>query len=210
MRITNSLPAIAAATVAVALTVAGCASSGGTGTASSATSSAAASTSASAAAQSGVMSNAADVTFLQQMYPHHAQAIAMAAMVNGRTTTPAVVQLATTIKGEQQPEMDHMTVLLRSLGQPAAATMPDMPGMDQNGGGPGMSSAAEFPDLDGLSGTAFDQKWLTMMTDHHQAAITMATTELSKGTNPDAKQLATNIISAQKAEIQHMSTLIHS
>src|SRR5674476_1293284 len=78
-----------------------------------------------AAAQSGVMSNAADVTFLQQMYPHHAQAIAMAAMVNGRTTTPAVVQLATTIKGEQQPEMDHMTVLLRSLGQPAAATMPD-------------------------------------------------------------------------------------
>jgi uncharacterized protein (DUF305 family) len=212
MRITNSLPAIAAATVAVALTVAGCSSGGGTGTgtASSATSSAAASTSASAAAQSGVMSNAADVTFLQQMYPHHAQAIAMAAMVNSRTTTPAVVQLATTIKGEQQPEMDHMSVLLRSLGQPAAATMPDMPGMDQNGGGPGMSSAAEFPDLDGLSGTAFDQKWLTMMTDHHQGAITMATTELSKGTNPDAKQLATNIISAQKAEIQHMSALIHS
>jgi uncharacterized protein (DUF305 family) len=214
MRITNSLPAIAAATVAVALTVVGCtSSSGGTGTASSATSSAASSTSAtsaSAAAQSGVMSNAADATFVQEMYPHHAQAIAMAAMVNGRTTTPAVVQLATTIKGEQQPEMDHMTVLLRSLGKPAAATMPDMPGMDQNGGGPGMSGAAEFPDLDGLSGTAFDQKWLTMMTEHHQGAITMATTELSKGTNPDAKQLATNIISAQKSEIQHMSTLIHS
>lgn len=213
MRITNSLPAIAAATVAVALTVAGCTSSGGTGTASSATSSAAAATSttsASAAAQSGVMSNAADATFVQEMYPHHAQAIAMAAMVNGRTTTPAVVQLATTIKGEQQPEMDHMTVLLRSLGKPAAATMPDMPGMDQNGGGPGMSGAAEFPDLDGLSGTAFDQKWLTMMTEHHQGAITMATTELGKGTNPDAKQLATNIISAQKSEIQHMSTLIHS
>ncbi|MGZ4588169.1 MAG: DUF305 domain-containing protein [Mycobacteriaceae bacterium] len=219
MRITNSLPAIAAATVAVALTVAGCTSSSssggtGTGTASSATSGAAASatstTSASAAAQSGVMSNAADATFVQEMYPHHAQAIAMAAMVNGRTTTPAVVQLATTIKGEQQPEMDHMTVLQRSLGKPAAATMPDMPGMDQNGGGPGMSGAAEFPDLDGLSGTAFDQKWLTMMTEHHQGAITMATTELGKGTNPDAKQLATNIISAQKSEIQHMSTLIHS
>jgi uncharacterized protein (DUF305 family) len=207
MRITNSLPVIAAATVAVALTVAGC-SSGGTGsTASSTTSSI---TSSAGAAQSGAVFNDTDVTFLQQMYPHHAQAVDMATLMDGRTTTPAVMQLGATIKGEQQPEMDKMTSLLTSWGKPAPTTTTTggMAGMS-NSGLPGMMSAADMSTLTGMSGTMFDQKWLTMMTAHHQGAITMATTELSNGTNPDAKQLATNIISAQKAEIQHMSTLIH-
>jgi uncharacterized protein (DUF305 family) len=207
MRITNSLPVIAAATVAVALTVAGC-SSGGTGsTASSITSSA-------AAAQAAAVFNDTDVTFLQQMYPHHAQAVDMATLMDGRTTTPAVMQLGATIKGAQQPEMDKMTSLLTSWGKPAPTTTTTttaggMAGMS-NSGLPGMMSAADMSTLTGLSGTMFDQKWLTMMTAHHQGAITMATTELSNGNNPDAKQLATNIISAQNAEIQHMSTLIHS
>jgi uncharacterized protein (DUF305 family) len=208
MRITNSLPVIAAATVAVALTVAGCSSGGTGGTASSITSSI---TSSAGVAQSGAVFNDADVTFLQQMYPHHAQAVDMATLMDGRTTTPAVMQLGATIKGAQQPEMDKMTSLLTSWGKPAPTTTTagGMAGMS-NSGLPGMMSAADMSTLTGLSGTMFDQKWLTMMTAHHQGAITMATTELSNGTNPDAKQLATNIISAQNAEIQHMSTLIHS
>ncbi|MGZ4553349.1 MAG: DUF305 domain-containing protein, partial [Mycobacteriaceae bacterium] len=74
MRITTSLPAIAAATVAVALTVAGCSSGS---TASSGTSS---TTSSAAAAQSAAVFNDTDVTFLQQMYPHHAQAVDMATL----------------------------------------------------------------------------------------------------------------------------------
>jgi uncharacterized protein (DUF305 family) len=210
MRITTSLPVIAAATVAVALTVAGCSSGG---TASSGTSSTTSSiTSSAAAAQSGAVFNDTDVTFLQQMYPHHAQAVDMATLIDGRTTTPAVMQLGATIKGEQQPEMDKMTSLLTSWGKPAPTTTTTTGGMAgmSNSGLPGMMSADDMSTLTGLSGTMFDQKWLTMMTAHHQGAITMATTELSNGTNPDAKQLATSIISAQKAEIQHMSTLIHS
>jgi len=197
MRITTSLPTIAAVAVALALTVAGCSSS--TPTAANPTTSA-----------TQQVFNDADVTFVQQMFPHHAQAVDMAALVDGRTATPAVLQLAAKIKGEQKPEMDTMTSMLTSWGKPApSAAMNGMAGMDHSAM-PGMMSAADMSTLSGLSGTAFDQKWLSMMTAHHQGASTMATTELSTGSNPDAKKLATNITSAQQAEIAQMRTLIHA
>jgi len=75
MRITTSLPTIAAVAVALALTVAGCSSS--TPTAANPTTSA-----------TQQVFNDADVTFVQQMFPHHAQAVDMAALVDGRTATP--------------------------------------------------------------------------------------------------------------------------
>ena len=199
MRITSSLPAVAVATV-LGLTLVGC--SGNTASTPPAP--------ASSAAQPGAVFNAIDVVFVQEMYPHHAQALDMATMVEGRTTTPAVVQLAAAIKGAQQPEMDTMTTLLKTWNKPAPSTatkMPaSMPGMDHTGAGmPGMMSDADMAALAGLSGTAFDQKWLTMMITHHQGAIEMANTELQGGSNPEAKQLATSIIGAQKYEIQQMN-----
>ena len=204
---TRTLRTVTAATaVALGLTLAGC-SSASTPAASGASAGAT-----SGAAQPGVAFNDADVTFLQQMYPHHAQAVEMAKLVDGRTTTPAVVKLATMIQAEQGPEMTTITTLLSSLGKPAPSSS-DMTGMGGMGataaqGMPGMMSAGDMSTLGGLSGTAFDQKWLTLMTAHHQGAITMATTELSDGTNSDAQKLATGIVSAQKAEIATMATLI--
>lgn len=203
MRITSSLPAVAAATV-LGLSLAGCSGDTTSSTPPAPTSS---------AAQPGAVSNDIDVTFVQEMYPHHAQALDMATMVEGRTTTPAVVQLATAIKGAQQPEMDTMTTLLKTWNKPAPSTatkMPaSMPGMDHTGDGmPGMMSDAGMSALAGLSSTAFDQKWLTMMVAHHQGAIDMANTELQGGSNPEAKQLATSIIDAQKTEIQRMNVLL--
>ena len=81
MRITTSLPRIAAVAVALALTVAGC--SNGTPTAANSTTSA-----------TQQMFSEADVTFEQKKLPHHAQSVDMAALVDGRTATPAVLQLA--------------------------------------------------------------------------------------------------------------------
>jgi len=91
MRITTSLPTIAAVAVALALTVAGCSSS--TPTAANPTTSA-----------TQQVFNDADVTFVQQMFPHHAQAVDMAALVDGRTANPAVLQLAAKIKGADSSE----------------------------------------------------------------------------------------------------------
>ncbi|MBF6480502.1 DUF305 domain-containing protein, partial [Nocardia cyriacigeorgica] len=102
-----------AAVAATALTVAGC--SDDSTTATETTTSAAASTSASTRTDF----NAADVTFLQMMYPHHAQAVDMAKMVPSRTQNPQLLALAAAVEAAQAPEMQQITTLLESFGKPA-------------------------------------------------------------------------------------------
>lgn len=153
--------------------------------------------------------NDADVMFTQMMYPHHAQAVEMANLVEGRTENQAIIDLAAEISAAQAPEMEQMATLLESFGQPApSADMGmDMGGMEM-GGMSGMMSAEDMGALEQASGAEFDQMWLTMMIAHHTGAIEMAEMELANGQNPDAQQIATDIIAAQEAEIEQMNTLL--
>ena len=158
-------------------------------------------------AQAGVVFNDADIMFTRMMYPHHAQAVEMADLAEGRTDNEAVLDLATQISGAQAPEMEQMTALLESFGQPAP--MDGMDGMDGMAGGMnGMMSAEEMAALEAATGAEFDQLWLTMMVAHHTGAIEMANVELADGSNADTQQLATDIIAAQEAEIAVMDELL--
>lgn len=71
----------------------------------------------------------------------------------------------------------------------------------------GMMSDQDMADLTSKTGTEFDQAWVAMMIEHHAGAIDMARTELAKGTNPDAKAMAENIIRTQQSEITAMRAL---
>ncbi len=207
--------AIAAATAA-ALAVAGCSNGSDTSTASSSPGMSGSmpgmdhggsSTSASAsAAPSGTRSdfNDADVMFLQMMYPHHAQAVDMSKLVEGRTQNQQVITLAQNIEKAQGPEMTQMTDLLVSFGKPAPTAGSGHSGMDM----PGMMSAEQMTSLEGLSGPAFDRMWLQMMIDHHTGAIDMSNTELRDGSNPDVKKMAQAIIADQEAEITQMRGML--
>ncbi len=208
MRTKRLLPTVA---VAAALLLTGCSSGNEASTVPSGAPGGASSQSAS----SGPF-NQADVSFAQQMIPHHAQALAMATLAAGRTNTPATLELADRIRGEQQPEIDQLNGYLTSWGAPVAQAGGAMPGMDHGQGHgspsgptmPGMMTEQEMTALRSLTGAAFDRRWLQMMTSHHQGAIVMAQTELSQGVNPQAKQLATGIIAAQQAEIEQMALLL--
>ena len=50
--------------------------------------------------------------------------------------------------------------------------------------------------------------YLEMMTAHHEGAIMMAEAEVSDGENPDAVQLAKQIITTQQQEITTMQDLL--
>ncbi|GDY33432.1 DUF305 domain-containing protein [Gandjariella thermophila] len=171
--------------------------------------------------------NQADVSFAEQMIPHHQGAIAMAAMVATHTTNPQIRDLATRIQNAQQPEITQMTAWL-SRWDGAAATptspMPEanhgpmgpmpsgsgMPGMGSMGSVPGMMTPEEMGQLQQANGADFDRMWLQMMIKHHQGAIDMAKTELAQGSNAEAKELAQKIIDAQQAEITQMRSLSRS
>lgn len=160
--------------------------------------------SSSATAQQGDH-NQADVTFVQQMIPHHQQAVGMAELVPGHTTNPEVIELAQRIQKAQAPEIAQMTAWLTKWG---AAVPTSMPGMDHGSSMPGMMSPAEMARLEQAEDAEFDRLWLGMMIKHHQGAIDMAKTELSAGRNADVKKLAQQIIDAQQAEINEMHALL--
>jgi uncharacterized protein (DUF305 family) len=159
---------------------------------------------ASAAQQAG--HNADDVSFAQQMIPHHNDAVTMAKLVPSRSTNAEIIDLAARIEKGQSPEIQQMqgwlTTWNASMSMPGMSTG-SMPGMD-GGAMPGMMSADDMKQLEQAKGAEFDKMWLDMMIKHHQGAIDMAKTELGKGASTDAKGLAQKIIDAQQAEITEM------
>lgn len=163
--------------------------------------------------------NQADVTFVQQMIPHHSQAVEMSKLAAGQAGSAQVKALAARIEAAQQPEIDQMNGFLRTWnefmsapGEPPMSGMDhgDMNGMDHAGGTgamPGMMTADQMSGLRGARGAAFDTMFLRMMIAHHQGAVTMSGTELRDGQSADAKALAQRIIDAQQREITEMRGL---
>ena len=197
--------------VAAALLIAGCSDNSGESVNHS-------SETTSVAAQSEIPAgvNAADIEFLEGMYPHHAQALDMARMVDGRTDNAELLSLAAQIEAAQGPEMAQMTELLTKWGRPDPSSS-SMEGMDDSahaGHGvgmaemPGMMSADDMTALTDASGAEFDKLWLTMMIEHHKGAITMSQTELDNGLDPSAEKMAEAIIAGQQAEITQMEAML--
>ena len=144
--------------------------------------------------------NDADVTFIQNMIPHHQQGIEMAKLVDAHTKRPQLRTLADDITASQGQEVTLMQGWLKSWGKPTA------PGGADHGTRhmPGMVSEAEMRRLMATRNQDFDLAFVDLMTTHHQGAIDMATTELRDGSLPKVKRLAQQIIDAQQTEIDQL------
>lgn len=153
--------------------------------------------------------NKADITFAQQMVPHHEQAVTMSRTLLGRPgIDPRVTALAREIEAAQGPEITQMTGWLTGWGA-APATGMDHGSMGGSGDGmAGMMSDADMSKLAAAEGPAADRLFLTGMIMHHRGAVEMARQELTAGSNPQAKALAQSIITSQEREIATMTTLL--
>ena len=152
-------------------------------------------------------SRAGDVTFAQMMIPHHEQAVDMADVALSKQGVSAQVrQLATQIKGAQDPEIQVMRQWLQSWGATTPSTGMDHGSMGHTSG-EGMMSQADMDSLAKASGSAFDAKWVTMMIEHHEGAVTMAKQVLSTTQDDQVKALAEAIVTAQTREIATMESL---
>ncbi|MET9148382.1 DUF305 domain-containing protein [Streptomyces sp. NPDC004042] len=167
--------------------------------------------------------NAQDVSFAQEMIPHHRQAVEMAALAPSRARSRQVKDLAAQIRQAQDPEIETMTGWLKAWGAavPSAghSGMPGMPGMDHSASGdpasghsaspmPGMMTDADMDELTELSGDAFDRAFLRMMIGHHEGAVAMARTEQTEGADRAAVALAKSVTTSQSAEIDRMRKLL--
>ncbi len=170
-------------------------------------------------AADGSTFNTADVDFATEMIPHHAQAVQMVVMAQGRELDPPVAALMDEIRTAQVPEIETMSDWLVAWDKPipdtsldhsnAGEDMGDMSsGMEDMSDMPGMMSADQMGALEDSTGARFQTMWLQMMIGHHEGAIEMAEIEIENGTNADAVALAQEIVESQTAEIERMDGML--
>lgn len=171
--------------------------------------------------------NQADVTFAEQMIPHHSQAIEMSDILLAKEgIDPRVTAVAEQIKAAQGPEIEQLQNWLSTWGQTSMPRM-DMPtshsmeGMSPSTNMPmpslsmgmmpgmeGMMSAEDMTALQNAQGTDAAKLFLTQMIDHHRGAVAMAQTEVDSGQYPEAIAMAQAIISTQNQEIATMEGIL--
>ncbi|GEO94131.1 DUF305 domain-containing protein [Kocuria turfanensis] len=216
---TTTLPALA---LAAALALAGCGNgqeaeapaTGGaspaadaapTGTA-SAGSTPTGSTPAAGAAEISGEHNDADVMFAQMMIPHHEQAVQMSEILLGKDGVPQDVRdLAERVGQTQEPEIEQMQAMLTAWDAPAT---PDESATAHGGHGSGMVDEQGMNWLrEAEEGPEAAELYLEQMIRHHEGATEMARDEVEQGSNPEAVELAREIVEAQEAEIEEMRTM---
>jgi uncharacterized protein (DUF305 family) len=144
--------------------------------------------------------NDADVTFTQNMIPHHQQAIEMAKLVDSHTDRPELRTLADSIVASQGQEVTQLQGWLRSWGKPETPAGMAHGGMEM----PGTMSEADMNHLMDLQNEKFDLAFVEMMAEHHRGAIDMANTELQDGSLPEVKQFAQKVINDQQREVDQL------
>jgi uncharacterized protein (DUF305 family) len=144
--------------------------------------------------------NDADVTFTQNMIPHHQQAIEMAKLVDSHTDRSELRTLADSIVASQGQEVTQLQGWLRSWGKPETPAGMAHGGMEM----PGTMSEADMNHLMDLQNEKFDLAFVEMMAEHHRGAIDMAKTELKDGSLPEVKQFAQKVINDQQREVDQL------
>jgi uncharacterized protein (DUF305 family) len=143
--------------------------------------------------------------FAQMMIPHHEQAIEMSDIALDPTigASQTVIDLASRIKSEQDPEIRQMVGLLEGWEKPVT---PD-DGADHGSMMEGMLTIEELDQLALLSGIEFDVAWALAMIKHHEGAVKMAEDVLKSGKSTEINALARAIIDSQLGEIEELRAI---
>lgn len=166
-----------------------------------------------ASSQASSEFNDADVSFAQQMIPHHQQAIEMSQLVDGRSNGAEVTDLAAKIEAAQGPEIETLTGWLEDWDQDVPSGEMDHGDMGDGSGDDamsGMMTEDQMVELENSTGPKFDRLFLELMIQHHEGAVEMAQTEIDNGKNEDAVAMAKKIVSDQEAEIAQMQKILDS
>ncbi len=166
----------------------------------------------------GGVFNDADVAFATDLIPHHAQALQLVDLTVGRELDSEIQALADQIRERRGLEIEELAGWLGSWDRPIPATARDHENAHSDDDSdsvlradlPGMATAAELQELADSTGTAFEVRWLELMIQHHQGALSLAETERSTGVFKRAVRLAKSIETSLQREIDRMQELLRS
>lgn len=174
---------------------------------------------------------AADVSFMQGMIIHHAQAVVMSDWALTHGATPSLLVLAKRIALSQRDEIrltqnwlldrhleapDPLHTLSKQSSPVHDTSLLNMPGMDM---GPhpmimsGMLTAEQMRQLAAARGTEFDRLYLQGMIPHHEGALAMVAQLLASpggGQQPEISEFANDIDAGQRVEIARMQALLNT
>jgi uncharacterized protein (DUF305 family) len=173
----------------------------------------------------------ADVSFMQGMILHHAQAVVMSDWAPTHGASQTLLILAKRIALSQRDEIrlmqgwlmdrhlatpDPLHMLSKQAG-PVRDTSPlNMPGMDM-GSHPmimsGMLSPEQMRQLDAAHGVEFDRLFLRGMIPHHEGALAMVAQLFASpgsGQQSDISAFANDVDAGQRAEIGRMQALLNT
>lgn len=150
-----------------------------------------------------MMGSQIDRHFIEQMIPHHEDAITMANLALSRAEHKEIKQLANDIIKAQSDEITQMEAWYKDW---YGKQVPDFSramghGMNMMHGGM-MGDATDIQRLE--KATPFDQAFIEEMIPHHQMAVMMAQMLEQTTDRSEMRDLAENIIKAQTREINSM------
>lgn len=150
-----------------------------------------------------------DQHFIEQMIPHHEDAVTMANLAFSKAKRNEIKTLATNIADSQTKEIDQMKEWYKNwYGNDVPQDEQVMGGhMMEQSNSMHMGMMGDETDMARLETTSdFDKAFIEDMIPHHQMAIMMATMLKNGTTRTEMKKLADDIIEAQSAEIEQMRT----
>jgi uncharacterized protein (DUF305 family) len=153
-----------------------------------------------------------DVGFAQDMISHHAQAVRMAQLVDGRLTSATVETVAREVVIFQQYETGIFDTRLREWGtnRGGATTMEwmgiPMPLEEM----PGIASEAQLAVLRDAQGEQLDEIFLTLLGAHHVGGVQMAAFAAENADDSAIAELAAVIARNQRLEINEFGFIMDS
>jgi uncharacterized protein (DUF305 family) len=138
-----------------------------------------------------------DKAFIDAMVPHHQGAIATAQVALENAEHEEIKELSRNIVSTQQSEIEELKSIKKEEFGTSEVPM-EMSSEEMRGMGM-MTDPQALADEN-----PFDEAFIEAMIPHHRSAIDMATVANQKSENQRIKELAENIVSAQKGEIEQM------
>ena len=151
-----------------------------------------------------------DRHFIEQMIPHHEDAIYMAEIASAKANHQEMKNLASNIKKSQSAEIEQMRRWYKDwfgTEVPENIAIMGQHGMTSTSG-MHMGMIGDETDTNLLRNAQtfedFEREFIKQMIPHHQMAVMMANMLLKSTSRPEMRELAQNIIDAQTKEINDM------